>query len=162
MADVALTIVGGLACLASTCAVAMWLVPRFVRRTPMLRRVGARIRSQGAIHRMISWVGAFPSAREAIMCAIDIQRALARRPAAGELPIRGTYTLARRSIALGDFYGFSIILGALIADRATLVRSRVLTGQGADRSGRRRRAQGSQEEVDLTGLDGRHRLYRIA
>src|SRR5829696_3844601 len=56
MADVALTILGGVACMVFMCGVAMWLVPRLVRRTPMLRRLAARIRSRDTIDRMISWV----------------------------------------------------------------------------------------------------------
>lgn len=56
MADVALTSLGGLACMVLMCGVAMWLVPRLFRRLPVLRRVAARVRSQSAIDRMISWV----------------------------------------------------------------------------------------------------------
>jgi class 3 adenylate cyclase len=234
MADVALTILGGLACMVFMCGVAMWLVPRLVRRTPLLRRIGARIRSQSTIDRMISWVEdeqpdlrraeapdgtvtvvfsdiedstriterlgdqrwlellevhdaivrenvrgyggyevksqgdgfmlAFPSAREAIACAIDIQRALARRAADGELPIRvrmGVHT-GEAIHRDGDFYGRSVILAARIADRAhggeILVSSLVkeLIEPGGDVSVK------EAEEVELKGLDGRHRLYRIA
>jgi eukaryotic-like serine/threonine-protein kinase len=234
MADVALTILGGLACMVFMCGVAMWLVPRLMRRVPVLRRTAARIRSQSTIDRIVSWVEdeqpdlrravapdgtvtvlfsdiedstriterlgddrwlellevhdaivrehvrghdgfevksqgdgfmlAFPSAREAIECAIEIQRALARRAADGELPIRvrmGVHTgeAIQRN---GDFYGRSVILAARIADRAhggeilvsSLVKELVQPAHDI--------AVKEVEEVELKGLDGRHRLFRIA
>jgi len=173
------------------CGVAMWLGPRLVRRSRFLRRLGARLRSQSTIDRMISsveeeqpdlrraeapdgtvtalfpdiedstrlterlgdqrWIElleahdaivredvrkhggyevksqgdgfmlAFPSAREALACAIDIQRAIADRAAAGELPLQvrmGVHTgeAIQRD---GDFYGKSVILAARIADHAS-------------------------------------------
>jgi adenylate cyclase len=234
MADIALTILGGLACMVLMCGVAMWLMPRLVRRVPLLRRVAARVRHQSTIDRMISWIEdeppnlrraeapdgtvtvvfsdiedstriterlgdqrwfellevhdaivrehtrahggyevkhqgdgfmlAFPSAREAIASAIDIQRALARRAADGELPIRvrmGVHT-GEAIHRDGDFYGRNVILAARIADRAhggeILVSSLVkeLVDAAGDIAVR------EAEEVELKGLDGRHRLFRVA
>jgi adenylate cyclase len=216
------------------CGVAMWLVPRLARRTPLLRRLAARVRSQSTIDRMISWVEdeqpdlrraeapdgtvtvlfsdiedsagvterlgdqrwlellevhdaivrenvrrhggyevksqgdgfmlAFPSAREAIACAIAIQRALELRAADGELPIRVRMGVhAGEAIHRdGDFYGRSVILAARSADRAhggeILVSS--LVKELIEPAGGVRVKEA--EEVELKGLDGRHRLFRIA
>ena len=234
MLDVVLTILGGLACMVFMCGAAMWLGPRLVRRSTFLRRLGARLRSQSTIDRMISWVEeeqpdlrraeapdgtvsvlfsdiedstrlterlgdrrwlelleahdaivrehvrkhggyevksqgdgfmlAFPSAREAVACAIDIQRALADRTAGGELPLQvrmgiNTGEAIHRD---GDFYGRSVIPAARIADHARgseiLVSSLVkeLIEPAGDIPFK------EADEVELKGLDGRHRLFRIA
>jgi class 3 adenylate cyclase len=234
MPDVVLSILGGLGCMVFMCGAVMWLGPRLVRRSRFLQGLGARIRSQSTIDRMISWVEdeqpdlrraeapdgtvtvlfsdiedstrlterlgdqrwielleahdaivrehvrghggyevksqgdgfmlAFPSAREALACAIDIQRAFARRAADGELPIRvrmGVHT-GEAIHRDGDFYGRSVILAARIADRAhggeILVSSLVkeLIDPGGDIPVK------EADEVELKGLDGRHRLFRVA
>jgi adenylate cyclase len=54
------------------------------------------------------------------MCAIDIQRALARRAANGELPVRvriGIHT-GEAIEQDGDFYGRSVVCAARIAAQA--------------------------------------------
>ncbi|TML93057.1 MAG: hypothetical protein E6G10_29145, partial [Actinobacteria bacterium] len=55
--SVLLTVVGGVACLALMGA-AMWLLPRLARRSRLLRRVAARLRSRTPIERIVSWVEA--------------------------------------------------------------------------------------------------------
>lgn len=234
MLDVVLSILGGLACMVFMCGAVMWLGPRLVRRSRFLRRLGARIRSQSTIDRMISWVEdeqpdlrraeapdgtvsvlfsdiedstrlterlgdrrwlelleahdeivrehvrkhsgyevksqgdgfmlAFPSAREAVACAIDIQRVLADRAASGELPLQvrmGIHT-GEAIHRDGDFYGRSVILAARIADRAhggeILVSSLVkeLIEPSGDIPFK------DADEVELKGLDGRHQLFRVA
>ena len=149
MGEVLLTVAGGAGCIALM-GVGVWLVPRLVRRSRLLRSMVARLRWRTTIGRNVSWaeaerpdlgrasapdgtvtllfsdienssrlterlgdqrwlevIGAhntivraqldehdgyevksqgdglmlaFPGARQAVMCAIDIQRALARRP----------------------------------------------------------------------------------
>jgi class 3 adenylate cyclase len=67
---------------------------------------------------------AFPSARQAVGCAIDVQRALARRAANGELPVRvriGIHT-GEAIQQGGDFYGASVATAARIADHAEWAR----------------------------------------
>lgn len=76
---------------------------------------GYEVKSQGD-----GFMLAFPSARQAVLCATDIQRALARRSANGELPVRvriGIHTgeAIRQD---GDFYGRSVVCAARIADQA--------------------------------------------
>lgn len=120
---------------------------------------GYEVKSQGD-----GFMVAFPSARQAVSCAIDIQRALARRAANGELPLRvriGIHTgeAIRHS---GDFYGKSVILAARIADQAQggeiLVSS--LVEQLVAPSGDLRFKDAG--EVELKGLSGRQQLYRVA
>jgi class 3 adenylate cyclase len=230
--DVALAVLGGLACLALMGA-GMWLVPRLVRRSRLLRRIGARLRTRTPIERIVSWVEAeqpdlrrasapdgtvtllfsdiegssrlterlgderwldllaahntivraqvdehggyevksqgdgfmiaFPTARQAVACAIDIQRALLRRAARGDFPISvriGIHTgeAIRRQ---GDFFGRSVVLAARMADHAqggeilvsTLVRELI-----AERGDIELADAG---EAQFKGLDGHHRLFRV-
>jgi class 3 adenylate cyclase len=120
---------------------------------------GYEVKSQGD-----GFMLAFPSARQAVMCAIDIQRALARRAANGELPVRvriGIHT-GEAIQHDGDFYGRSVICAARIAAHAeggeilvsSLVRE-LLDGRGDVPL----REAG---EFELKGLDGRQRLFRVA
>jgi class 3 adenylate cyclase len=231
--EVVLTILGGLACLAAM-GVAMWLVPRLVRRSRFLRRIGARLRSRTPIERIVSWVEAeqpdlrrasapdgtvtllfsdienssrlmerlgdehwlellgthntivraqmdehggyeikaqgdgfmlaFPSARQAVLCAVDIQRALRRRAAGGDFPIRvriGVHTGEAIRHA-GDFFGRSVVLAARIADHAEggdiLVSSLVRELIAGHEDILTRPAGHTQ----FKGLDGRHELFRVA
>jgi hypothetical protein len=55
--DVVLTILGGLGCLALMGA-AVWLLPRLARRSRLLRRIAAGLRSRTAIDGIVSWVEA--------------------------------------------------------------------------------------------------------
>ena len=229
--DILLTILGVLGCVALMGAV-MVLGPRLVQTKPV-RSVMARLRSQTAIDRILSWVEqekpdlgrvstpdgtvtvlfsdiedstrlterlgderwlevlnvhntivraqvgehggyevksqgdgfmvAFPSARRAVRCAIDIQRALARRAAGGELPLRVRIGINTGEAIhkQGDFYGKSVILAARIADQAhggvILVSSlvRELTEAAGDLSFH------EAGEVELKGLSGSHRLFRV-
>jgi class 3 adenylate cyclase len=229
---VVLTILGGIACIALA-ATAVWLVPRLTRRSRLLRRVAARLRSRTPIERIVSWVEAeqpdlrrasapdgtvtllfsdiegssglterlgddrwmellnthntivraqldehggyevksqgdgfmvaFPTARQAVMCAIDIQRALLRRAARSDFPIRvriGIHT-GEAIHRQGDFFGRSVVLAARIADHAqggeillsTLARELV-----AERGDIQLRYAG---EAEFKGLDGRHRLFEV-
>ena len=120
---------------------------------------GYEVKSQGD-----GFMIAFPSARQAVRCAIDIQRALARRAANGELPVRiriGIHTgeAIQRG---GDFYGRSVAMAARIAGRAEggeiLVSSLVsgLVEPAGDIA--------LQEAGDavLKGLSGEQRLFRVA
>jgi class 3 adenylate cyclase len=120
---------------------------------------GYEVKSQGD-----GFMVAFPSARQAVRCAVDIQRALARRAANGELPLRvriGIHTgeaIQRK----GDFYGKSVILAARIADQAQggeiLVSS--LVEQLVEPSGDLRFKDAG--EAELKGLSGRQQLFRAA
>jgi class 3 adenylate cyclase len=120
---------------------------------------GYEVKSQGD-----GFMVAFPSARQAVQCAIDVQRVLTRRAANGELPLRvriGIHTgeAIQRD---GDFYGKSVILAARIAGRAQggeiLVSS--LVQQLLEPSGDRRFKDAG--ETELKGLSGKERLYRVA
>ncbi|MGH2949306.1 MAG: adenylate/guanylate cyclase domain-containing protein [Solirubrobacteraceae bacterium] len=232
-ADVLLTILGGVACVVLVSA-GVWLLPRLARRSRFLRRLGARLRSRGAIERIVSWVEAeqpdlrcasapdgavtllfsdienstrlierlgddrwmellaahntivraqvdehggyevksqgdgfmvaFPAARQAVLCAIDIQRALLRRAARGDFPIRvriGIHTGEAIRHA-GDFFGRSVVMTARIADHAeggdilvsSLVRELV--------AGRGDIVAGPAGQAQFKGLDGRHELFSVA
>jgi class 3 adenylate cyclase len=120
---------------------------------------GYEVKSQGD-----GFMIAFPSAHQAVSCAIDVQRALARRAANGELPVRvriGIHT-GEAIQHDGDFYGSSVTLAARLADRAeggeilvsSLVRSLVepagdITLHDAG-------------EAELKGLSGKQRFFRVA
>jgi class 3 adenylate cyclase len=130
-----------------------------VVRAQVAEHGGHEVKSQGD-----GFMIAFPSARQAVSCAIDIERALARRAANGELPLRvriGIHTgeAIQRD---GDFYGRSVILAARIADRAqggeVLVSS--LVEQLVDGSADLRFKDVG--ETELKGLSDRQRLYRVA
>lgn len=120
---------------------------------------GYEVKSQGD-----GFMIAFPSARQAVLCAIDIQRALARRSANGEVPIRiriGIHT-GEAIHQDGDFYGRSVVCAARIADQAeggdillsALVKELV--------DGRGDIALHDAGEFELKGLTGRQRLFRVA
>jgi eukaryotic-like serine/threonine-protein kinase len=120
---------------------------------------GYEVKSQGD-----GFMVAFPSARRAVKCAIDIQGALARRAANGELPLRvrigiNTGEAIRRK---GDFYGKSVILAARIAAQAQggeiLVSS--LVEQLVAPSGDLRFKDAG--EAELKGLSGTQQLFRVA
>src|SRR5215218_797949 len=86
-----------------------------VVRAQVAEHGGYEVKSQGD-----GFMIAFPSARQAVRCAIDIQRALARRAANGELPLRvriGIHTgeAIQRN---GDFFGRSVICAARVAAQA--------------------------------------------
>jgi class 3 adenylate cyclase len=128
-------------------------------RAQMDEHGGYEVKSQGD-----GFMLAFPSARQAVMCAIDIQRALARRAANGELPVRvriGIHT-GEAIQQDGDFYGRSVICAARIAAQAeggeilisSLVRELV--------DGRGDVPVHEAGEFELKGLDGRQRLFRVA
>jgi class 3 adenylate cyclase len=231
--DVVLTILGFLACVALV-SVGVWLLPRLARRSGLLRRIGARLRSGSPIEGIVSWVEAeqpdlrrasapdgtvtllfsdiensshlierlgderwlellaahntivraqldehggyevkaqgdgfmlaFPTARQAVLCATDIQRALLRRAARGRFPIQvriGIHTGEAIRHA-GDFFGRSVVLAARLADHAqggeilitALVRELI--------AGRADIPLEPAGEAEFKGLDGRHELFRVS
>jgi class 3 adenylate cyclase len=130
-----------------------------VIRAQVAEHGGYEVKSQGD-----GFMVAFPSARRAVGCAIDVQRALARRAANGELPLRvriGIHT-GEAIRHQGDFYGKSVILAARIADQAqggeVLVSS--LVQQLVEPSGDLRFRDAG--ETELKGLSGRQQLFRVA
>jgi class 3 adenylate cyclase len=130
-----------------------------VVRAQVAEHGGYEVKSQGD-----GFMIAFPSARHAVRCAIDIQRALARRAANGELPLRvriGIHT-GEAIQHDGDFYGKSVILAARIADQArggeVLVSS--LVEQLVEPAGDLRFKDAG--EAELKGLSEPQRLYRVA
>jgi class 3 adenylate cyclase len=120
---------------------------------------GYDVKSQGD-----GFMLAFPSARQAVMCAIDIQRALARRAANGELPVRvriGIHTgeVIQRN---GDFFGRSVICAARVAAQAEggeILISWLVKELVEGRGDVQFREPG---EFELKGLEGRQRLFRVA
>jgi class 3 adenylate cyclase len=130
-----------------------------VVRAQVAEHGGYEVKSQGD-----GFMVAFPSARRAVGCAIDVQRALARRAANGELPLRvriGIHT-GEAIRHQGDFYGKSVILAARIADQAqggeVLVSS--LVQQLVEPSGDLRFRDAG--EAELKGLSGRQQVFRVA
>ena len=107
---------------------------------------------------------AFPSARRAARCAIALQRSFASRNASdGKRPIRiriGIHT--GEAIADADkFFGKTVIQAFRIADLAageeiltSSVTAELLRNAGDLRFG-------SEREVELKGLDGRHRVHAL-
>lgn len=128
-------------------------------RAQVAEHGGYEVKSQGD-----GFMIAFPSARQAVLSAIDIQQALARRAANGELPVRvriGIHT-GEAIQHDGDFYGKSVILAARIADQAqggeVLVSS--LVAQLLEPAGDLRFKDAG--ETELKGLTDPQQLYRIA
>jgi adenylate cyclase len=120
---------------------------------------GYEVKSQGD-----GFMVAFPAARQGVLCAIDIQRALLRRAARGDFPIRvriGIHTGEAIRHA-GDFFGRSVVMTARIADHAQggdiLVSSLVheLT------AGREDIATRPAGQAEFKGLGGRHQLFSVA
>ncbi len=103
------------------------------------------------------------SARRALHCALDVQRAFAQRNETAEEPIRvriGLHTGEAMKEA-DDFYGKNVILAARIAGEAKggqlLVSSllKELTESAGDI------VFGEGREVELKGLAGRHRVFEV-
>ncbi|MEE8346318.1 MAG: protein kinase [Dehalococcoidia bacterium] len=106
---------------------------------------------------------AFGSARKALECAVDIQRAFADRNESAEEQIRvriGLHTGEAIKEA-DDFFGKNVILAARIAGQAgggeILVSSllKELTESGGDI------AFGEGREVELKGLSGQHHVFEV-
>jgi class 3 adenylate cyclase len=106
---------------------------------------------------------AFGSARKALACAVDIQRAFAERNESADEPIRvriGLHTGEAIKEA-DDFFGKNVILAARIAGQAQggkiLVSSllKELTESGGDI------AFGDGREVELKGLSGQHHVFEV-
>jgi class 3 adenylate cyclase len=106
---------------------------------------------------------AFQSARKALECAVDIQRAFADRNESADEPIQvriGLHTGEAIKEA-DDFFGKNVILAARIAGQAQggeiLVSSllKELTESAGDI------AFGEGREVELKGLAGTHRVFEV-
>ncbi len=137
----------------------------------LLREHNAIVRKQVAAHEGFEvksegdgFMLAFGSARRALGCAADIQRAFAQRNESAEEPIQvriGLHTGEAIKEA-DDFYGKNVILAARIAGQAQggeiLVSSllKELTESAGDI------AFGEEREVELKGLSGRQRVFRVA
>jgi len=141
------------------------------RAQEFLRRHNQIIREQIAAHQGLEVKGqgdgfmiAFTSARQALRCAVAIQRKLAEYNAAGpELPI-----IVRMGLNLGeviaeedDFFGTAVIMAARIASRAQggeILISELLHNVVAATGEFRVTAMGN---VRLKGFPKMHRIYRI-
>ena len=136
----------------------------------VLREHNAIIREQLAAHDGFEvksegdgFMLAFQSARKALHCAIETQKAFAKRAESSDVPISvriGLHT--GEMIKEGDdFFGKHVNLAARIAGQAVggeiLVSSllRELTASGGDID------FGDGGEVELKGLTGTHRLYAV-
>ncbi|MGH2947044.1 MAG: adenylate/guanylate cyclase domain-containing protein [Solirubrobacteraceae bacterium] len=119
---------------------------------------GYEVKSQGD-----GFMIALPTARQAVLCAIDIQRALLRRAARGDFPIRvriGMHTGEAIRHA-GDFFGRSVVLAARIADHAgggDILISSLVQELIADRVEIVTHPAG---DAEFKGLDGRHELFHV-
>lgn len=107
---------------------------------------------------------AFGSARRALLCAIDLQRALTRRNAQKPdlaIPISIGLHTGEAIREADDFFGKNVILAARIADLAQggeiLVSSLVkaLTESAGDF------VFGEERRVELKGLRGAHRIFNV-
>ena len=141
------------------------------RAQEFLRKHNAIVREQIAAHQGLEVKGqgdgfmiAFTSARQALRCAVAIQKDLAKYNAAGpELPI-----IVRMGLNLGeviaeedDFFGTAVILAARIASRAQggeILVSELLHNVVSATGEFRFTAVGN---VRLKGFPKMHRVYRI-
>jgi class 3 adenylate cyclase len=136
----------------------------------LLRGHNAIVREQVAAHEGYEvkaegdgFMLAFQSARRALQCSIDTQRAFARHNESAQEPIRvriGLHTGEAIKEA-DDFYGKNVILAARIAAQAEggeiLVSSllKELTESAGDIE------FGQGREVELKGLAGPHRVFEV-
>jgi class 3 adenylate cyclase len=141
----------------------------------LLREHNAIVRKRVAAHEGFEvkaegdgFMLAFQSARKALECAVDIQRAFAERNESAEEPIRVRIGLHTGEVlketdpdGQADFYGKNVILAARIAGQAQggeiLVSSllKELTESAGDI------AFGDGREVELKGLAGTHQVHQI-
>ncbi len=115
---------------------------------------GAEVKAQGD-----GFMIAFPSARKAVRCALDIRGAMRSR--LGDVRLRMGLHTGEAIREEADFYGRNVVLAARITDHARggeiLASSIVkqLTESAGDV-----RFEGERELV-LEGLAGRHTVYRV-
>ncbi|MEE8346042.1 MAG: adenylate/guanylate cyclase domain-containing protein, partial [Dehalococcoidia bacterium] len=137
----------------------------------VLRQHNAIVRKRVAAHEGFEvksegdgFMLAFGSARKALECAVDVQRAFADRNESAEEPIRVRIGLHTGEAIKEDedFFGKNVILAARIAGQAQggeiLVSSllKELTESAGDI------AFGEGREVELKGLSGKHHVFEVA
>jgi class 3 adenylate cyclase len=127
-------------------------------REAIRRHNGFEVKTEGD-----AFMVAFQSARDALRCAIDMQKSLAQRNAAAERPVRvriGLHT--GEPVRNGDdFYGTHVVLAARIASQASggdilasaLLRELVAASREFDLAPR--------PPVALKGLPGEHIVYSV-
>ncbi len=136
----------------------------------LLREHNAIVRKRVAAHEGFEvksegdgFMLAFQSARKALECAVDIQRALAERSESAEEPVRvriGLHTGEALKEA-DDFCGKNVILAARIAGQAnggevlvsSLLKELTESAVGV--------TFGEGREVELKGLSGQHRVFEV-
>jgi class 3 adenylate cyclase len=136
----------------------------------LLREHNAIVRKRVAVHEGFEvkaegdgFMLAFGSARKALECAADIQRAFVRHNESAGEPIRVRIGLHTGEALKEDedFFGKNVILAARIAGQAKggeiLVSSllKELTESGGDI------AFGEGREVELKGLSGQHHVFEV-
>jgi class 3 adenylate cyclase len=129
-------------------------------RHEVAKQDGYEVKSQGD-----GFMIAFASARKAIRCAIDVQRALAgyrERHPAEQLRVRIGLHTGETMRAEEDFFGKNVILAARIAARARgdeiLVSSllRELVSSAGEFE------FGEERELELKGLTGQYRVFDVS
>ncbi|HEU4758995.1 MAG TPA: AAA family ATPase, partial [Dehalococcoidia bacterium] len=128
-------------------------------REQLKAHAGFEVKSEGD-----GFMVAFQSARRALDCAVDIQRALAARNEKAEEPVRARIGLhTGETIKEGeDFFGRNVILAARIAGQASggeiLVSSvlKALVDSAGDI------AWCDPRTAELKGLSGRHDIWPVA
>ena len=128
-------------------------------REQLVAHGGFEVKSEGD-----GFMLAFQSARKALQCAIDMQRALDRRNEAAELPIRVRMGLHTDEVIKegDDFFGKHVNLAARVAGQAAggeiLVSSllKELAGSGGDVE------FGEARQVELKGLTGVHEMFPVS
>jgi class 3 adenylate cyclase len=129
-------------------------------RRHLERHGGHEVKAQGD-----GFMLAFPSARAAVLCSIDIQRTLdahGRSHPADLLRVRIGLHTGEAVMEDGDLFGHSVVLAARIAGQArggeilvsSLVRE-IVESRGD-------LAFGETREAELKGLAGAHRLHPIS
>jgi len=120
---------------------------------------GFEVKSQGD-----GFMIAFPSARRAVQCAREIQRAIASRLAEhpdGPIRLRIGLHTGEAIREEADFYGKNIVLAARIADQARggeILASSVVK-QLTESAGDVRFA--NERELELDGLSGTYTVYKV-
>jgi len=125
-------------------------------RRQMTEHSGFEVKSQGD-----GFMLAFPSAREALLCAIGIQRALAARTNSHELRVRIGLHTGEPVREADDFYGKAVILAARIAAEA---RGSEILVSSLVREITESMGQFSFEaptDAELKGLSGMYRLSAV-
>jgi class 3 adenylate cyclase len=117
---------------------------------------GAEVKAQGD-----GFMIAFPSATDALACAVAVQRRFAAHPAMRPVRVRIGLHTGDTIAESADFFGKTVILAARITAAAGGAEILASADVVAAADGGRDVRLGTAREIDLPGLSERHRVYAV-